>query len=319
MGPKSQHLCGQCSKACTTGTVQCSSCDRWFHKACCGTSMTEEMFKLIVTIAETGGSHCWNCPGCDCAYKKLNKRILNLEKRQDATDAVVAQHTGQLEAHDGKFQEVEKALKDISKENSKEKTVEATTSSVFQELNDREQRKDNLIVHQLPEPADSVKDGVNRKKMDEETLRDVLAELKVKINQDEDIKFCVRLGETRDDLETKPRPILIGFRNLDARNRILQASRNLAKSKYKSISIIPDLTKRQRQEETEMRKEVETNNGNLTAEEALNWEWKMVGTRGQRKVIKAKKRPEVDSRKRPRSTHGDDSPTGPLTRYQKQN
>lgn len=267
--------------------------------------MSEEMFKLIVAISDSGGSHCWNCAGCDCAYKKLNKRILNLEKRQDDFDTKLAEHSGK---HDGqaeqnkKFQE---AIDEIKKDNKKEETIESASSSVFLEISDREQRKNNLILHQLPEPSDSVKEGTNRKKHDDEKLLDLLSELNVKINPKEDVKFCVRLGETRNDLETKPRPILIGFRNLDVRDNILQVSRNLSKTKYKDVSIIPDLTKRQRQQETDMRKEVDKRNSDLSEEDALNWIWKMVGMRGQRKIIKTKI--QKDSEKRKRSEQDSDS------------
>ena len=63
----------------------------------------------------------------------------------------------------------------------------------------------------------------------------------------------------------------------------------LANSKFEKISIIPDLTPNQRKCEENLRKDAERLNREMEAEESLNWEWLLVGERGQRRLIKRKK------------------------------
>ena len=56
---------------------------------------------------------------------------------------------------------------------------------------------------------------------------------------------------------------------------------------YKAIHIVQDLTKKQRDEEDAMRKEVTQKNEAEGAES--NYYWKVVGRRGKRRVAKARK------------------------------
>ena len=55
------------------------------------------------------------------------------------------------------------------------------------------------------------------------------------------------------------------------------------------MSIIPDLTPIQRTEESDVRAEVGKKNSLMTAEEASNYEWVLVGQRGKRKIIERQK------------------------------
>ena len=48
----------------------------------------------------------------------------------------------------------------------------------------------------------------------------------------------------------------------------------LAKTEYKDISIAPDLTKKQREEDNKLGKEAEKKNEELEGEEEENWEFK---------------------------------------------
>ena len=67
------------------------------------------------------------------------------------------------------------------------------------------------------------------------------------------MKFCVRIGEISKD-PTKIRPLLIGFRDHNSRDYILNKTRFLANFSYKEINIILDLTARQRKEEDTMKR-----------------------------------------------------------------
>ena len=60
------------------------------------------------------------------------------------------------------------------------------------------------------------------------------------------------------------------------------------KTDSKDISIVPDLTARQRKEEKDLRKEAERLNSELSREDSLNYSWKTVGPRGEKRLVKVK-------------------------------
>ena len=183
-------------------------------------------------------------------------------------------------------------------------------NSVLQELDDREGRRDNIVIYRLKEPSSDISTGQERKKFDTKTLLDVFKTIDVDINEEHDIKFITRTGEVKDDIHERPRPLLIGLKDNNKKQIILNSARKLANSKYKHISIVPDLTKKQRENDNKLRKEAEDKNNELDEDEALNYEWKVIGIRGQRRLIKAKKNQtdNQNQRKRTREATGGDSP-----------
>ena len=91
--------------------------------------------------------------------------------------------------------------------------AENKEDAVFAELQDRDYRKANLIIHKLQEPSSSLRNPQESKEKDIERVMKVLKEIKCEnINFEEDVKFCVRIGEKSKD-PNKVRPLLIGFRD----------------------------------------------------------------------------------------------------------
>lgn len=115
-----------------------------------------------------------------------------------------------------------------------------------------------------------------------------LAELfdvaKVKVNMDRDIKYVRRLGESRTN---NTRPLLVGFYDSNLQQSILRNARNLANTNFSEVSLCPDLTKRQRQEDTEVRKLCDQKNEARTGED-LNFLWKAVGPKGQKRAVRVR-------------------------------
>ena len=77
----------------------------------------------------------------------------------------------------------------------------------------------------------------------------------------DDIKFCRRVGER----SSEARPLVIGLYNSRNRANLLKA--DTSGTEGSEVSIGPDLTKLQRKEEADTRKEMEELNRNLSAEE----------------------------------------------------
>ena len=118
-------------------------------------------------------------------------------------------------------------------------------------------------------------------------MQELLGQIEVQINVNESCRFVKRLGPRNEDSEV-PRPLLIGLKENQYCDSVLDKSHKLADKEepWSNVNIIRDLTKTQRKEEKEMRVDVEKKNNELNEDEKGNWEWKVVGRRGERKVMK---------------------------------
>ena len=83
--------------------------------------------------------------------------------------------------------------------------------------------------------------------------------------------------------------MLVGFKKPDQCTTVLNQASNLSDcdEPWKSIHIVRDLTKAQRKEERTLLETVEKRNAELTKEESEHWIWKVVGRRGEWKMVKA--------------------------------
>ena len=103
----------------------------------------------------------------------------------------------------------------------------------------------------------------------------------------EGIRFAKRLGEKWNNVD--PRLLLVGFKdnNFNARLSILDNARKLADDEdWKNVNVVLDLTPMQRKEEEGLRKEAERLNGLLSETDAKNWVHKVVGRRGERRLVR---------------------------------
>ena len=119
-----------------------------------------------------------------------------------------------------------------------------------------------------------------------DSLRNLFNEIGA-VTSENDIAFAKRLGPRGEST----RPLLIGFSNLNARESVLDNAKKLAgmDEARQQISIIRDLTPKQREEEENLRKEAVKKNAELSPEDSENWEFRVVGPRGKRRMVRAKK------------------------------
>ncbi len=130
----------------------------------------------------------------------------------------------------------------------------------------------------------------------------------------EGIRFCRRTGEKGKE------PLLIGLRTEDEKRHLLEKARDLQKTEYKDVTIGPDMTVKQRQEEKRMREEVDRKNREeLTQEDvAKNLEWMLVGPRGEKRIVKGARREVQEETNRGRGKQGVGGAKWKTT-YQKRN
>ena len=99
------------------------------------------------------------------------------------------------------------------------------------------------------------------------------------------------------------------------RNIILENAKKLPGKEYKNISIAPDLTKKQREDNNKLRQEVQKKNDELEGEEAENYTYRLVGQRGQRRILKQRKTGEKSKTEKRRSEdRGGESPQAKQSR-----
>ena len=122
---------------------------------------------------------------------------------------------------------------------------------------------------------------------------------------DTEVKFVNRVGEKPKD--GKPRPMIIGFRDISIRDDILKNAFKLKNSTFSHVRVVPDLTKMQRTEEQELFEEAGNRNENMTEPDSLNFEWRVVGQKGAKRLQKVRKL------KRPRPASPPQRSTRPRT------
>ena len=254
-----------------SGGVQCSYCDRWVHPKCANITKAHfELYKLPTCQ--------YVCETCGKISSKIKKELHLLHVKQEEMRIDIDSNKEEIAATKRRVDKVERKVDRLDPA----KIIQQSRDEMLREIRERESRKDNLIIHQVEEPT--VGRGVERKEHDLNEVIEIMEFLNCPVKK-EDIKFIFRAGERRED-RPGPRPIILSMKNSGARNTILENTRKLASSRFERISITPDLTPLQRKEEDGLRKEAETRNNAMDQEERLNYQWVLVGMKGQRSLIK---------------------------------
>ena len=264
---------------------QCSLCDIWVHQKCTVPEMNPETFNLIVAQVKQNGGTFWACISCRNFKAKFEKRLSSLEKWSVTADENISSNTSKITA-------LETQLNDLASAKKNEKPLvaqnikEDASNAVLDELDEREKRKCNVIVHGLKEAANTVTDGKQRQSFDLENLQKIVSDLKLNIDMASSLKFSRRLGKKSDD--TANRPFLLSFVKASDKDCLLENALKLKNmdSDFNEVSIVQDLTAKQRNAEKSLRTQMEKLNSELGDEESKNWEWKVVGRRGDRKIVK---------------------------------
>ena len=120
---------------------------------------------------------------------------------------------------------------------------------IIDEYQDRERRKANIILHNIPEPDNDTR--TEKELMDRQTFTRITEEvfnMKVKATK------AIRLGRPQED---RPRLVLITLENPEVRRDILKRCKELRGiEEWERVYISPDLTQPERQRNKELRDEL---------------------------------------------------------------
>jgi len=278
-------------------SVECQVCEQWVHTTC--ENLNEEIYKLLLAQRKSkGGGIRWMCTSCSCANERLNNKILALEDKMNEMSNQMNENTAKVSKASSDIRDIQEDLK-ITKD-AQLSMPEQAQEMVLEELANRERKKSNLVIYNVAESESE--DPQERMRTDMRAIQDIMNTIRAEVNvskeHNTDTKFCVRIGER----SSNPRPLLVGFVSEEIKIKVLNNAKFLKNSKYDDISLAPDLTSKQRQEDTRMRGEVQRKNDERSEEDFLAFEWRLIGQRGQRRIQKVTYRTSDQDRTRTRLT-----------------
>ena len=222
-------------------SMNCQLCNFWFCLEC--SHVTSKLYDALKN--EPTKNLPFNCDGCTRILPRLTE-----------IGAALKDQKSKLEACEKK---VDGVITNI------EKIVQEKVELAITEFKEREERKLNVIVHNVPEPLSN---SENKKGDDICSLKDIF---KVTKSCEVVIKETIRLGKPG----TKARLIKVKLGSLEDKHKILAGTRFLRVKhgdeyahEWGSVFITPDQTKTEREKNQKLRKELERrrndeNNNNL--------------------------------------------------------
>jgi len=293
MAPKQKDVCLACGKALgRESCIQCTVCGLWIHHKPCS-MVPDDGFKFLEEQMKNVGQAWWACRSCVAYSQGITQRMRLIEKEVSTVKAGVQENKAGVESNTRSIDELKQQM-EKNKREMEEKIREAKVE-MREEWKERELRRKNLVIHRVPEAAENVMVGEERRIHDLEECKKIMRAAGIE-GAGEAIKACRRLGDPGGD----PRPIILVMKSEEIKRQLLEMARNLRGTDYQEISIVPDLTPEQRKEEAELMEEAARRNmEELTEEDASkNLKWIVVGQRGERRLLKGRERVGQETRGR---------------------
>ncbi len=143
---------------------------------------------------------------------------------------------------------------------SSDQSIQSVVADTIKEHNDelveREERKNNIVVFHAPKPNTNLKE--QRKKDDLGLFMEINKICENDI-EEKDIESIIRLGKKRDSHDENARPLLIKMKHADHKKNLFMNLQKLRDQDdpYKSMRIDHDQTQKQRDELAKLFKETE--------------------------------------------------------------
>ena len=280
-----QFPCLCCGENCRRNqqSVKCVMCALWAHKNCI--KMSDTVFKALEAQQKETGTAYYVCRPCQSFAARIQHQLGEQNKKNEEVEKKVKENEEKINKNSSEISGLRDEMKKLSERMDTER--ENRDDRLMEEMQEREARRLNLVVHGVEEPPETVRVNSVRQEMDRSRCEELFRTMRARTKQ-EDLRFCRRIGEKGPN----PRPMVIGLENEEEKRHILIRSRNLQGTRFQDISVVPDLTRKQRELEDKMRRDAEEKNKFLTSEDlANNLRWLVVGKRGEKRIIKGVERP----------------------------
>jgi len=163
------------------------------------------------------------------------------------------ENPNQKEAESKRLETMMKEVKEA--EVNIEKKIQAEVGIYLGNKEEKERKKQNLIIQRLTETEEKEED--QKKKDKEEVLKIIEITNPEMISEVDNIlkveKNIIRLGRKKSD---RPRPIRIILNDEEMKRDILKKCKNLRDSSYKHISVQDDLTREEQEKQYKLRQEL---------------------------------------------------------------
>ena len=245
--------CGRCRKEIADvpkkeedESIMCSKCNTWFHRNC--TSLDTDEFRILLRGKE---NVVYSCDGCLMDHGNEIKKLNGLEEKLvDLMNIVTNMKESILKEVDSRIEEkLESRMEEI------EKNLTERLERKTEEQEERDRRKHNIIIVQLPESQNEVKE--DREEDDIQAAHSILS--KVTSIDVEEISKPVRIGPKRDQ-DGKPRLLKVTLGSTEKKEKILRSYNKClnenVKDPNKRIYINADLTPLEREREKQLRDEL---------------------------------------------------------------
>jgi len=276
---KDTTTCLACSKKFgkSDSSVQCSVCGLWIHKTCA--NISDEGFKFLEEQVKNTGMAFWACRACTAYANGMNHRLREMQAEIDQVKVTCGKNTEGLKNVQDEMGKLSQIVQQQGKKVEEAAAACSSNGDVFEEMREREMKKANVVMHGMGEAPDDLA-GRDRWDWDVKSCENLFRELNISLTA-ANVKFCRRLGKRGD----RPRPMVVGLH--DEKDKVKLLKCDTRKTRFSDIDIGPDLTKRQRQEEGDMRAEAARRNREVSDEDrAKNLAWTVVGPKGERRLVK---------------------------------
>ena len=260
---ESTATCIKCSEVFTDESNKLMICERCENRFCTNClQMNDSVYSVMVDRKDLH----WFCEECEKPAITAVRTDMEIEERCAAYMSIMTHRLDNIEGHlatkaDAKsVKELETRVRSLEEFRSDASTnagaqvVEprpsVSVSDTIAEQKERKYRASNIIIHNIPEPSsDEAEDRIKE---------DLSAVMKVfeamDIEEQEVVKKCVRLGK-KEQGKNRPTKIILNDKGL--RSRILKRAKVLKDvADVERVYVGPDLTKMQRTEQKELRKEL---------------------------------------------------------------
>lgn len=253
---KDSQNCGSCNIVVRDdeAAIECELCRFWFHCTCQNVSK-----KLYDTISDPDCDALhWYCRTCNGTAGNMLIMMTSLQSKQSKLQLEMnglkdEMKDCKIEIVDSQ-QRIEKTLEEFKQEISDREDsslhcsmdkVEKLFTDKLEDFEEREKRKNNLIIFGIPESHSL--NPESRKKEDLDNVYSIFhRDLDVK---SQEVKTLYRLGKKSDS----PRPLKVVMGNEATREEILREARKI---RLNTVQINKDFTKTERSEYKRLKKEM---------------------------------------------------------------
>ena len=254
--------------------------------------MDDGLFKYLAEEDASRGEISWKCDSCKFTSKKFLADILELHKTLDATVNIQKKQGDDIDKVIKRVSDLEEITKKQPDRDGE--LQERVAASLLEEQKERESRRNNVVIHSIDEAVEAIYSVEERKEVDVNNVQELFHKIGSEVDVKKEIKFLARLGDK--DAE-KPRPLLVGFASTTAKDNVMANAKKLKEmdAPLNNVNIIHDITPKQRKEEQKLFTEAKKKNEAMGGTNSENFQWMVIGKRGERSLVRRKKRNKPDA------------------------